>query len=200
MVGGSLDTKSRLRREIAARRRAGAADVLARASLAVCAHVAALGEYRRARALVLYAARPGEIDPVSLAGRPDGPRETYYPRIAGEHLEFRRAALSDLRPGAFGLLEPPRDAAVLERGRSDVLFLVPGLAFDRRGGRLGSGRGYYDRSLVLFPKARRIGLTLEEFVVPRVAFDPWDVPMHAIATEHGLFNADDDVGAHPGDV
>ena len=199
-MGGSFDTKSRLRRECASRRRVMSVAEVARLSGAVCAQVAATVAYRSASALVLYAARPGELDPSSLSRRPGGEIDTYYPRVEGDSLVFRRAGLLELCPGAFGIPEPPPYAEALDAERPDVLILVPGLAFDRLGGRLGSGRGLYDRALVAYSRARRIGLTPQAFVVPRLAIDLWDVPMHAIATECGITIADAGVGAHPGDV
>jgi 5-formyltetrahydrofolate cyclo-ligase len=199
-MGGLVDTKSRLRRELIARRCVLSADELARASRAVCAQVAAATDYRNARVLVMYAARNGEVDPESLGTRADGIVETYYPIVEGDSLAFRRADVADLRQGTFGIPEPPSTAPRLEPGRSDVLILVPGIAFDIEGGRLGTGRGFYDRALVAYPLAHRFGIGLAAFVVRKLPVDPWDVVMHAVATEHEIIRADAYAGAHPGDT
>jgi len=196
-MGESSDNpKSRLRRDLDARRKAVADDEVASATARLCAHVRAWPEFARTRHLVLYAPRRYEIDPSSLE---DGGMTTYYPRVEGRTLTFRRSRRRDLGPGPFGVPEPAVDAPLLDPDASDVLVLVPGVAFDRRGGRLGTGRGFYDRALPTISGARRVGLALDALLVERVPIDVWDVPMDAIATERGLFVVDRAVGAHLGD-
>ena len=68
--------------------------------------------------------------------------------------------------------------------------VVPGLAFDRRGHRLGRGAGVYDRFLAtLPPNVLRIGLTPAALVVPALPTEPHDVPMHFVVTEHEVIAA-----------
>ena len=81
--------------------------------------------------------------------------------------------------GPFGLSQPAADADELE---PDIV-LTPLVGFDRRGGRLGQGAGYYDRAFVRHPHAWRIGVALSVQEVDTLPVDPWDVPLHAIATE-----------------
>jgi 5-formyltetrahydrofolate cyclo-ligase len=87
----------------------------------------------------------------------------------------------------------------LDGDRPDVLVVIPGVAFDRQGTRLGSGLGYYDRALPTIPLAYRVGVTLEALVVDRLPVDAWDVPMHLIATEIRLLDVAKDVGRRAGD-
>ncbi len=192
--------KSRLRRELGARRRRIPAGDLAGAGGVACGHLAATAEFRRARHVVLYAARVGEVDPRPLEAHAGASgAATYYPCVEGEQLAFRRAAFAELKPGRFGVPEPARAAPLLDPATDDIVVIVPGLAFDRRGGRLGTGRGYYDRALPALPGALRVGLALQAFVVDRIPTEPWDVPVHAIVTERGLIRADRDVGAPSGE-
>lgn len=200
MGGLQQDSKARLRRDLLTRRAALRSDAVAEASVRISRILTGAPAFRGARHLVLYAARAGEVDPAPLAadalarGIP-----TYYPRIEEGLLEFRLATLADLRPGAHGIPEPSGDAPRLPADAEGIVILVPGLAFDRAGRRLGSGRGYYDRALPRRPAAMRIGLVLEAFVADRLPSDAWDVPMNAVATENGLFTADVSVGVQPGD-
>lgn len=88
--------------------------------------------------------------------------------------------------GDFGILEPqpllhPR---VVEPGEIDLL-LVPGVAFDRRGHRLGYGAGYYDRWLVHEHRAPAWGLSFDAQVVDAIPVDPWDRPVDLVITERG---------------
>lgn len=109
------------------------------------------------------------------------PRERWLPRVVGPAaLAWGIAdAWASLVPGRFGIPEP-RDAP--EEILPDVdVVLVPGLAFDPRGGRLGWGRGYYDRALGQ-SRARRIGLCLAPGLVHAVPTEPHDIRMHAVVT------------------
>jgi 5-formyltetrahydrofolate cyclo-ligase len=83
--------------------------------------------------------------------------------------------------GVFGTQHPADGEAVMP----DWL-IVPLLAFDRRGARLGYGGGYYDRTLPLLPRAVAMGVAYAAQEVPEVPAGPHDVPLHAIATEREL--------------
>ncbi len=66
--------------------------------------------------------------------------------------------------------------------------LVPGLAFDGRGGRVGRGKGYYDRLLSgLSPSALRVGVTLHRLMTESVPYESYDVSMTHLITESGVF-------------
>lgn len=89
------------------------------------------------------------------------------------------SSLSQLKQGYFGLMEPPKDAPVLE---TPDLVIVPGLAFDREGFRLGRGGGYYDRWLAGFG-GDTIGLCRNDRLLEHLPRDAWDVPVCAVVTE-----------------
>lgn len=106
------------------------------------------------------------------------------PAVVGEDLVFRVAkSPGELVMGAFGTREP--GAGCEEAGRPD-LILVPGLAFDRRGGRLGRGRGYYDRFLARFPDVPKAGVCLDAQVAERVPCEDHDVRMDWLVTPMGV--------------
>jgi 5-formyltetrahydrofolate cyclo-ligase len=89
--------------------------------------------------------------------------------------------------GAYGIPEPPRPPGVAPRTVGFDLVLVPGVAFDRSGHRLGHGLGYYDRFLRRLPESvPRVGLAYSDQVVPEVPVDEWDVSLHALVTEEGV--------------
>ena len=58
--------------------------------------------------------------------------------------------------------------------------MVPALCFDKKGYRLGRGKGYYDRFLALCPQAYKIGVTIGMMSVEELPGDPWDLPMHEV--------------------
>ncbi|MBF0514131.1 MAG: 5-formyltetrahydrofolate cyclo-ligase [Desulfovibrionaceae bacterium] len=91
-----------------------------------------------------------------------------------------------LIPGAYGILEPDPAACPSELGASAELIVVPGLAFDRRGCRLGCGGGYYDRLLACpqFASTLTIGAAYAFQVVETLPQEPWDVRLRAICSEN----------------
>lgn len=97
----------------------------------------------------------------------------------------------DLRPGPFGLREPTPalpglGPEALGAAFSPDLFILPGLLFDLRGGRLGYGGGYYDRFLRRRPACPLLGLCFSCQVVPTLPLDPWDQRVDHLCTERGL--------------
>jgi len=142
-----------------------------------------LPELRLAHTVVVFAATRDEADPAGLLAhlRRRGVR-TLYPRVRDEHLELVAAAdLADLRPGYRGIAEPVGPAV-----HADTVdaVLVPGVAFDPAGGRLGQGGGHYDRLLASLPDtAPRIGVCFACQVVPSVPREPHDAPVDLVVTE-----------------
>jgi 5-formyltetrahydrofolate cyclo-ligase len=95
---------------------------------------------------------------------------------------------SPLIPNRFGILEPSREGLRPQPVNSVDLFLLPGFAFDQRGGRLGYGRGYYDRLLAEAPTTiPKIGLAFAFQIVENIPQLPEDIRMDYIVTESGLF-------------
>ncbi|MGK5091572.1 5-formyltetrahydrofolate cyclo-ligase [Deltaproteobacteria bacterium TL4] len=92
------------------------------------------------------------------------------------------SSFAQLTSGAFGIAEPhAHNRQEVELTACD-LILVPGVAFDRQGGRLGLGKGFYDRFLVT-TSAFRLGLSADFQLVENVPVGPRDVTMHAVLTE-----------------
>ena len=143
--------------------------------------------------VVLFASLPGEVDsaPIFDAARRDG-RRTLLPRmIPGEALEFVPFDdFEELAVGRYGVREPA--AAIPARApRDETLLLVPGVAFDRSGGRLGRGAGYYDRALAgLVSGGARpfvIGVAFRIQIVEEVPMGPDDVFLDGVVTDEDLW-------------
>ncbi len=116
------------------------------------------------------------------------PAQRWLPKVAGPSA-LAWCALTDwnsLRPGRFGILEPAGEGEAALPPQVEVV-LVPGLAFDARGGRLGWGRGYYDRALAQAPGARRVGVCLEAGLVESVPMQAHDLPMHVVVTPNATY-------------
>ena len=99
------------------------------------------------------------------------------------HSEIK--SFDDLVSGMHGIQEPSPERRIKINPESFDLVIVPGVAFDRQGGRLGHGKGYYDRFLEL-TRAFRLGLTFDCQLLEAVPTDGHDVPMNAILSESGI--------------
>jgi 5-formyltetrahydrofolate cyclo-ligase len=111
------------------------------------------------------------------------------PRCVGQELSWHRWSPGiPLNQGAYGIAEPQAEALTLAAAQVDLL-LVPAIACDHRGYRLGYGGGYYDRLLSVPEWANKvtIGIVFEAMRVPELPIDPWDRPLNAVCTEAGFF-------------
>jgi len=138
----------------------------------------------------LYCALAGEIptERIRRAYLAAGAR-LYYPRVTGRGtLAFYPHREGDgWETGPHGIPEPSIPAGVEPRLSGWDIIVVPGLAFDRSGNRLGHGFGYYDRFLEGLPESvPRVGLAWASQRVPEVPVNAWDVPVHALVTEEGV--------------
>ena len=172
-------------------RRAALSPELARAaSAAIQAAVLAMPGFRLARTVACYMAAPGEVQTAAILGRcRESGKQVVVPswsRRAGGYVFARIGKKSVLRPGPLGILQPGR-AAGTEPATID-LAIVPGLAFDTAGNRLGHGGGHYDRLLAraCARGAYKTGLAFDCQVVGAVPAGRTDVRMDAVVTESGL--------------
>ena len=182
------EAKLALREEVVARRDAVPADVRARASAAISARVASLPEFAAATTVLLTLAFRSEWDTRALvrAALAAG-KVVAVPRVDAKARMLDLHALTDpdrdVVTGHMGIPEPLPDRPRVPRDAIDFV-LVPGVAFDLAGRRLGYGGGYYDRLLpLLSPDAQRVAGALELQLVERVPAAPHDVEVRTIVTE-----------------
>lgn len=189
--------RSRLRAQLRARRRTLSAQERMNASRQFARILRRSHLLRPGQRIAVYLAHDYEADPrvlVRLARR--NRCALYLPAIIDyrrRRMEFRLyASDTRLRPNRYGIAEPERGAARIAPQRLD-LVLLPLVAIDPRGTRLGTGAGFYDRCLQHLRAGRRwrrpklIGLGYEFQRVGALAAAPWDVPLDALITEKGLY-------------
>ena len=140
----------------------------------------------RGQVLAVYRSKGSEVDTtaIDVAARAKGLVVAYPRVVSGEQaLAFHAVTIDELVPSRFGLREPREDAPPVEIAHI-AAFVIPGLAFDKSGARLGWGMGHYDATLVLAAReALRIGLAFECQVVEHVPHEPHDQLLHVIITE-----------------
>ncbi len=192
------EQKRALRREMSAARAALPENERQVRSAAASARLLALPELAAGgpRTLAGYVAAKGEIDPApALAAAAAAGATVALPRVAPEapRLRFHRADAGPLVPGRFGLSEPAAAAPEIALDELDVV-IVPGLAFDGEGRRLGFGGGYYDGAFGKFgssatassgpgKRPARIGLCYDFQIVARCPAGDGDVPVDLVVTD-----------------
>ena len=165
-----------------------------RGSHAVCTRLAQLDRLDAYQAIAGYASIRNEIDVTEyLRDRQEQGAQLYFPRVSGPaELEFVAVDdLSALEPGAFDVPEPDGPPADIEE---IGLFLVPGVAFDRQGRRLGFGRGFYDRALERRLQADQasgppllVGICYHwQLLAGEIPVEPHDIAVDIIATDQEL--------------
>jgi 5-formyltetrahydrofolate cyclo-ligase len=179
--------KKQLRQQIRERLAAiRPADMQAR-SAAACALLCETEEYRRADVVMIFLSTVHEVDtaPIAIQAWRDGKR-ILAPRVSWEQRRMLpveiQSLTTDVAPGQMGIREPTEGLPVPVL---DIdLVVVPGLAFDERGNRLGRGRGFYDRFLSHRDlRAVSCAIAFEEQVVPEVPFGEHDKRVQMIVTD-----------------
>lgn len=150
--------------------------------------------WRNARVVFLYCATRNEPDTRLLlsAALCEGKTLLLPKCVAGQAGVMRAvpcSALERLVPGAFGIPEPLEAAGeCLQDAPEPDLVVVPGVVFDRLGGRLGYGGGYYDRFLAKIGGAPTlVGFGYAFQVVNELPLEPWDMRVHALCLDTGFF-------------
>ncbi|TVP63115.1 MAG: 5-formyltetrahydrofolate cyclo-ligase [Nitriliruptor sp.] len=179
-------SKAPLRAATLAARRALSDAQRREASVRIVERLLRLPELREASTVLVYAALREEVDLTTLLGplHERGAR-TLFPRVRGDRLDLVAAVdLGTLQLGHRGVREPGGravDPAVVD------IAVVPGVAFDPRGGRLGAGGGHYDRLLAeLAGTTIRIGAAFDCQLVPHIPRQAHDQPVDLVVTERSV--------------
>lgn len=181
--------KKELRKKIIGRRDRLTADQIKAKSELIARNLYSLPAYKKAAAVMFFITFGSEVDtrPMveetikrgKLALAPKAQPETRE-LIPSQVLDWEH----DLKPGYYNIPEPgdeslrPHDPEVID------LLIVPGVAFDRRGNRLGYGGGYYDRFFSLLkPDTPLVALAFELQILPEIPVDEWDRRVDCVITE-----------------
>ncbi|MGH8494686.1 MAG: 5-formyltetrahydrofolate cyclo-ligase [Gammaproteobacteria bacterium] len=192
--------KDDLRRSMRAARRALSGDERHRAATSLTRIIATTAWYRDSRTIAAYVTIDGEIDLTPITGLAlEAGKRVFLPIVEKDGL--LRFAESEpgasMRPNRYGVPEPSRDTTRFIDCRELDLALVPVVAFDAQGQRLGMGAGFYDRTFAFLnahPRAARpilLGVAFDLQFTAKISPDPWDVRLNGVVTERRLYDPRD---------
>ncbi|MGB7084439.1 MAG: 5-formyltetrahydrofolate cyclo-ligase [Phormidesmis sp.] len=166
--------------------------ILQKKSASICQHLQSWDVFVRSRLTLAYCSFRDEPDLGLLLKQQ---RSWGLPRCEGKTLQWHRwfpTCTWPLRPGTYGITEPDPASPLVDPHKVD-LILVPCLACDVNGYRLGYGGGFYDRMLSesMWASKITIGVVYEYARLPQLPREDWDIPLSGICTESGLFLNDE---------
>lgn len=193
--------RQEIRREIRRRRRALSPRQQHHAALAVKRQLIRLSVFRNARKIGCYLANDGELDLRAVIARIQAMnKQCYLPvldPLGSNRLWFApMSAGMPLRLNRFGIPEPHVAARHFVSAQHLDLLLLPLVAFDPQGNRLGMGGGFYDRSLAylkhrqLWRKPHLYGVAHHFQCVSTLEQASWDIPLHGIVTDRRVYRVD----------
>lgn len=183
-----MNKKALLRRELIAKRRSLLQDVWQEKSKSLCLHLQAHPQFQQARTILAYFSFRQEPD-LSYLFTKEEEKKWGFPRCLDKSLAWHFWSPQDpLVKGKYGIKEPHPSLPIVEPEEVD-LILVPGVACDKGGYRLGYGGGFYDRILseVEWNFKPTIGIVFDFAYVPQLPIETWDCRLNAVCTEEGFF-------------
>ena len=156
-------------------------------SMAVIERCKTLRQWRESRIVHIYvSSKNNEVDTLGfIISMLEGGKHVVVPRCTGEERRLeniRIKTLDSLKPSTYGLLEPEHDPVRIVRPDKFDIIIIPLLAFDRSGGRIGFGGGYYDTLLELC-SCTKVGLAYSFQEVEHVPYEDHDIKLDIIVTE-----------------
>lgn len=145
------------------------------------AQVEKCAEFQKAKHVLVYHSLPDELSTHTFIEKWHGTKHLYLPRVNGNTLEILPYDALGLQSGAFNIEEPTGDEIV--DGKDIDLIIVPGIAFDYKGNRVGRGKGYYDR-LLRETTAIKIGVGYDfQLLEEDIEVEDHDVKVNAVITD-----------------
>lgn len=139
--------------------------------------------WKQSEWVALYSAVKNEVDTRLLFMKAlEAGKSVYFPRVEQGIQFYEVTTPDDLQKGAWGILEPKHECPMLPEKEAGGLIVIPGVAFDQRGHRLGYGRGFYDNLLGKM-ETPTVGLAYEFQVLPELPAEAWDKRVKNLITE-----------------
>ena len=179
-----INQKQNIRDTIAILKKSLSEEDVAKRSQTICDRLAQTGLFQKAKCIALYYSIGHEVQTSGLMEEWAAEKQIVLPAISAEHIHFHPyTGEKNLKKSLLGILEPA--STVLIPPENIDLFVIPGIAFDFDGNRLGRGKGYYDRYLSGINKPI-IGLCFDFQLFENIPWNVHDVKMTQVITENTI--------------
>lgn len=178
-IGEFLQTKPGLRSYIRIQKKRHTPEQLDAQSVRIMALLESTPQFRQAQTVMLYSSLPDEVRTTAFIEKWRNRKRVILPTVVGDDIvPVELTPDTTFAVGDFNILEPQNKPYT---GSYD-LMVIPGMAFDPAGNRLGRGKGYYDRFLSQHKEVEKIGICFDFQLVEHVPTEPNDIPMDAVLT------------------
>lgn len=179
----AMESKDQLRKQIRAAKKAVPFCEKLQRSNGIMRQVEGLPQFQQAHTVLLYWSMDDEVQTHDFVERWYKEKLLLLPCVDGDDLVLRRYTGPQcmVQGEQFGIGEPT--GPIFTQLDSIDLIMVPGVAFDPKGNRMGRGRGFYDRLLKSTPKAYKVGVAFSFQMVESVPIEAFDVPMDTVVVE-----------------
>ena len=195
-----METKAQIRKKYKKIRDELTKDEVSEYSEKICAYLENHALYQNAEQIGFYYPLGNEVSLNSLVQKAwkEG-KVTFFPKVIGDDIFFYQITdFSQLEEGYFHVMEPGKEIcqedgcklSLKDETTKEVkapLILTPGVAFDRNGGRLGYGKGFYDRFFAAHPTCIRIGVSYEVQITEKIILEDHDKKLQYLVTENGIW-------------
>jgi len=177
--------KTEIRKIALRKRQALSAEEQTSLSRKIIGNLEAFERFREAKAVLLYYSHQSEVRTHDFIQKWLNHKELLLPRLSegNTFVALPFFSLDELKKNRFGIPEPPMTRCQ-EPPTVPDLIIVPGVAFDRKGNRIGMGMGYYDRFLEGMETIPKIGLAYSQQILDALPKDPYDIPINFLITEN----------------
>ena len=160
------------------------------ASESIFAKVKDIKAFKEAKVLLIYCNYKSEVitENAICEYLSNGEKAIYLPKVSGEDMHFYKIdSLSQISEGYRGIREPYENDYIFDENinSEDAVLIIPGAAFDKKGNRIGYGKGFYDRFLKKYPKICKIGIAFGvQMCKNMISSDYFDEGMDYVVTEN----------------
>lgn len=170
--------KLTIRKAMLSQTRSKSAEELQQLSVKVCEAIEKNKQFLNANIVLCFWSLPDEVNTHEFIQKWSATKTFLLPKVVGEKLELHTfTSVESMTIGEFGISEPVGE--IFDDYKKIDVCLIPGLAFDNDGGRMGRGKGFYDRFLPQ-TNCHKIGICFPWQIVPRIECAPWDIRMDEV--------------------
>ncbi len=172
--------KLTIRKAMLSQTRSKSQEELLSLSVKICEEIEKNNLFQQAKIVLCFWSLPDEVNTHDLIQKWAKQKTILLPKVIGEKLELHTFTDTEsMTTGEFGISEPT--GPVFDDFKKIDLCIIPGLAFDKDGGRMGRGKGFYDRFLPQ-TNCHKMGICFPWQIVPKIECAPWDIPMDEVVS------------------